>query len=339
MGSNIVMSSNGKQMFRWSTTRKVLVSLAVFVLLMAVTIILYVWVSAEGAGGATINFPEKWTFNWQVAEAINEAVDWVVIEGDALFSAINIVILRGLLSPMERYLLWLPWWSVIIIMGLVAWCVIGIRFSVLAMFFMVVMAVMGLFDLVCQTLAIMFASTLVCVLLGLPLGIIAGISNFFDRMIRPILDTMQTMPIFVYLIPAVMLFGLGKVPAVIATCIYALPPIIRLTNLGIREVDTQFIEVARSFGSTNWQILVKVQIPLALSTIMAGLNQTVMMALGMVVIAAMVGAGGLGAEIFRAISRLEVGRGLIAGVGVVFIAVILDRISQGLARSLQVRDT
>jgi glycine betaine/proline transport system permease protein len=150
---------------------------------------------------------------------------------------------------------------------------------------------------------------------------------------------MQTMPTFVYLIPAVMLFGLGKVPAVMATVIYALPPIIRLTSLGIREVDAHLIEAARSFGSTRLQILTKVQLPMALSSILAGLNQTIMMALGMVVIASMIGAGGLGVEIHKAIIRLEVGRGTVAGIGIVFMAMVLDRVSQGIARRSRVRSS
>jgi glycine betaine/proline transport system permease protein len=143
---------------------------------------------------------------------------------------------------------------------------------------------------------------------------------------------MQTMPSFVYLIPALMLFGLGKVPAIMATVIYAVPPIIRLTNLGIRQVDANVVEAARAFGSTGSQLLLKVQIPLAMPTVMAGLNQTIMMGLAMVVIAAMIGAKGLGVEVINGIARLDVGRGLIGGFGIVVMAVILDRITQGLGK-------
>jgi len=164
---------------------------------------------------------------------------------------------------------------------------------------------------------------------------VAAKSNRFDGIIRPILDMMQTMPSFVYLIPALMLFGLGKVPAVMSTSIYAIPPIIRLTNLGIRQVDAQVVEAGKAFGSTPWQLLTKVQVPLALPTILAGLNQTVMMALSMVVIASMIGAKGLGTEVLTGIARIEVGRGIIAGLGIVFMAIILDRISQGFARRQQ----
>jgi ABC-type proline/glycine betaine transport system permease subunit len=238
---------------------------------------------------------------------------------------------------MKDYFLWLPWWSVVLIIGLITWFTAGKKFAIISVFLVGLIAAMGLLDLACETLAIMLTSTIVCVILGLPLGIIAGLSNFFDATQRPVLDTMQTMPTFVYLIPAVMLFGLGKVPAVIATCIYALPPMIRLTSLGIRQVDANLIEAARSFGSTLWQTLVKVQIPMALPSILAGLNQTIMMALGMVVVASMIGAGGLGVEILRSLTRLEIGRGTVAGAGIVVMAMILDRISQGAARKTKVR--
>ncbi|MFH1639567.1 MAG: ABC transporter permease subunit [Chloroflexota bacterium] len=327
------------QMLSWSNTRKLIVSLSVFAILMIIVAALYAAVPAGEENGLAIDYPEKWDIKWELIKVIDKGVDWVIVTGDPVFAIINIAILRGILSPMEDYLLWLPWWVIIIIMGCLAWYTVGKKFAVVSMCFIGLMTVMGLLDLACQTLAIMLTSTLVCVALGLPLGILTALNNIVNIIMRPVLDAMQTMPIFVYLIPSVMLFGLGKVPAVIATCIYALPPIIRLTNLGIRQVDTQLVEAARSFGSTRWQILIKLQIPMALSTILAGLNQTVMMALGMVVVASMIGARGLGVEIFRAISRLEVGRGLIAGIGIVFLAMILDRISQGLARKSKPRAT
>ena len=198
--------------------------------------------------------------------------------------------------------------------------------------FIAFMAFMGLIDLLMLTLAITLTATLLCVALGMPMGIVAARSDRFEGMLRPILDGMQTMPSFVYLIPALMLFGLGKTPAVMATLIYAIPPIIRLTNLGIRQVDSSVVEAAQSFGATPWQLLLKVQVPLALPTILAGMNQTVMMALAMVVIASMIGASGLGVEVLNGIARLEVGRGFIAGISIVFMAIILDRMSQGFAK-------
>jgi len=193
------------------------------------------------------------------------------------------------------------------------------------------MTTMGMLDRASETLAITLTSTVICILFGLPLGILAARSDRLEGRIRPILDMMQTMPSFVYLIPALMLFGLGSVPAVMATCIYAIPPIIRLTSLGIRQVDAQVVEASRSFGTTAWQLLTKVQIPMALPTILAGMNQTIMMALAMVVLASMIGAGGLGAEILLGLARVEVGRGVVAGVSIVFMAIMLDRITQGFA--------
>jgi len=283
------------------------------------------------------DFPEQWVFGWEVIKFIDQVVDWVVINFDPFFSAINIGVLRGILVPLEKLLLWFPWWVVIIVVGLIGWRIVSAKFAGIAMGFLVLMTVLGLVDFAMMTLALTLTATLLCVAVGLPMGIVAAKSNRIDGLIRPILDGMQTMPSFVYLIPALMLFGLGKVPAVMATCIYAIPPIIRLTNLGIRQVDPSVVEAAQSFGATPWQLLLKVQVPLALPTILAGLNQTVMMALAMVVIASMIGASGLGVEVLKGIARLEVGRGFIAGISIVFMAIILDRMSQGFARRQPVR--
>ena len=163
-------------------------------------------------------------------------------------------------------------------------------FALIAAAFLIFMLFLGLFDYAMNTLAIVLTATLFCVVIGVPIGILAAKSERFDSILRPILDMMQTMPSFVYLIPALMLFGLGMTPAIMATCIYAIPPIVRLTNLGIRQVDSNVVEAGRAFGSTTWQLLTKVQVPLAMPTILAGLNQTVMMALAMVVLASMIGA-------------------------------------------------
>ena len=278
------------------------------------------------------DFPEQWVFGWEVIKFIDQVVDWVVINFDPFFSAINIGVLRGILVPLEKFLLWFPWWVVIIVVGLLGWRIVSAKFAGVAVGFLVLMTILGLVDFAMMTLALTLTATLLCVAVGLPMGIIAAKSDRIDGLIRPILDGMQTMPSFVYLIPALMLFGLGKVPAVMATCIYAIPPIIRLTNLGIRQVEPSVVEAAQSFGATPWQLLRKVQVPLALPTILAGLNQTVMMALAMVVIASMIGAKGLGTEVLNGIARLEVGRGFIAGISIVFMAIILDRMSQGVAK-------
>ncbi|MFC1982042.1 ABC transporter permease [Chloroflexota bacterium] len=297
---------------------------------------LYASVPAEGSLGAVIDFPEEWDFGWDTIKLIDAAVDWVVIHWEPFFIAVRTVVL-GILVPFRDLLLWLPWWLVIILTGLAAWRMVGTRFSVVAVLFLFFMAFMGLIDLLMLTLAITITSTLLCVILGIPIGIMAAKSNRFDGVLRPILDGMQTMPSFVYLIPALMLFGLGMTPAVMATLIYAIPPIVRLTNLGIRQVDTSVVEAGQSFGATPWQLLTKVQIPLALPTVLAGLNQTVMMALAMVVLASMIGASGLGVEVLNGLARVEPGRGFIAGISIVFTAIILDRISQGFGKRPEVR--
>jgi glycine betaine/proline transport system permease protein len=286
-----------------------------------------------------MDFPEGWEFGLTIQKWIDVAVDWMVVSWDGFFGAINIGVLRGILLPIERALLWLPWWLVVVVVVLIAWRIIGMKIAAIVALMLLGMAFMGLYDLTMETLAIVFTSTIISVGLGIPLGIVGARSDRFDALIRPILDMMQTMPSFVYLIPAVMLFGLGKVPAVVATVIYAVPPIIRLTNLGIRQVDPEVVEAARAFGTTSRQLLVKVQMPMAVPTIMAGVNQTVMMALAMVVVASMIGAGGLGLEVLKGINRLEVGRGTLAGIGIVALAIIIDRITQGIVKGQPARAT
>jgi len=189
---------------------------------------------------------------------------------------------------------------------------------------------MGLWEFSMVTLALVITATLMALIIGLPIGILSSRNDTTNHVITPLLDLMQTMPSFVYLIPAMMFFGVGNVPGVIATVVFAMPPIIRLTNLGIRQVPEDLVEVAEVFGSTPWQKLVKVQLPLAMPTIMAGVNQCIMLALSMVVIAAMIGAGGLGEEVLKALMRMKVGPGFEAGLGIVIIAMILDRITRSL---------
>jgi len=209
---------------------------------------------------------------------------------------------------------------------------VGRRFALVSLTLLLILAILDLMEPAIVTLTIVLIATGTSCLIGIPLGIAAAKSNPFEAALRPMLDTMQTMPSFVYLVPVVMLLGIGKVPAVIATVVYAVPPIIRLTNLGIRQVDPELLEAGQAFGATRMQLLLKIQIPLALPTIMAGVNQTVMMALAMVVIASMIGARGLGIEVLNGISRLEAGRALLGGIGIVIMAVVIDRISQRLIR-------
>lgn len=282
--------------------------------------------------GSAADVPEQLLVGPPIRKAIDGAVDWVVVAWHPFFSAVNVTVLKYLLLPLQSWLTGLPWWLTTFVVTLAAHQVVGRGFSVLAASMMVALAGFGLFNAAMDTLAIVLTASLLAVVVGIPAGILAAKSNLFDAALRPVLDLMQTMPSFVYLIPVVMLFGLGKVPAVIAVVIYALPPIIRFTNLGIRQVDASVIEAARAFGATGTQLLVKVQVPLAVPTIMAGLNQTIMMALAMVVIAAMIGAGGVGLEVITGINRLESGTGLLGGIAIVFMAIILDRITQGLVK-------
>jgi len=188
----------------------------------------------------------------------------------------------------------------------------------------------GYWEQTLNTLALVLTSVIISIIIGIPLGIIASQNDGFSKFITPILDFMQTMPAFVYLIPSIIFFGIGVVPGIIASVIFAMPPTIRLTNLGIRQVPSDLIEAADAFGSTTRQKLLKVQLPLATKTIMAGINQCIMLALSMVVIASLVGAPGLGVDVYRAVTRIEVGKGFEAGLSIVILAIILDRITQNL---------
>ena len=196
---------------------------------------------------------------------------------------------------------------------------------------MVIMGTFSCWKLSMMTLSLVIAAVIISLAIGIPTGILMARSNIFEQLLRPLLDAMQTMPSFVYLIPALMLFGLGKVPAAFATIIYAVPPVIRLTNVGIRQVPVSVLEAAESLGSSPRQVLFNVQLPLAFPSIMVGVNQTTMMALSMVVIASMIGARGLGLEVLLAINRIEIGKGFQAGLSIVFLAIIIDRITHALA--------
>jgi glycine betaine/proline transport system permease protein len=274
-------------------------------------------------------FPELFVF--PLDKWIDQAIDWLTITGDPVFTVIRDILLKPMLW-MEDLLLWMPWFVVILIFALLAWRLIGWKLAVGVVIGLLFIGVLGLWDMAMQTLAIVIIATLLSILIGIPIGVLMSQFSTMRNIVMPILDLMQTMPSFVYLIPALMFFGLGKVPALIAVFIYSVPPVVRLTNLGVRHVDASVVEAAKAFGSTRGQMLLKVQLPLARPTIMAGVNQTIMMALAMVVIASMIGAKGLGSEVLNGIARLEVGRGFNGGISIVILAVIIDRITQGLAR-------
>ncbi len=236
-----------------------------------------------------------------------------------------------LLNGIEAVLLATPFWVFTILLALAAWRTAGRSVAIFTAISLVVLDLVGVWDQTMTTLAMVVTAVFVCAVIGIPLGILAGRSDRFANGLRPVLDIMQTTPAFVYLVPVVMLFGVGIVPGVIATIIFAMPPVVRLTNLGIRQVPSEMVEAGYAFGSTPRQVLWEVQLPLALRSIMAGLNQTLMLSLSMVVIAALIGAGGLGLTVFQGIGRLDIGLASVGGLGIVLIAIILDRITQGLA--------
>jgi len=264
--------------------------------------------------------------NW-----VNVAVDWLTVNLAVFFDAISDVI-RVILTNLEHFLYWLPWPVVIAIFVLIAWRVTGWRVALFVGAGLYFMGALGLWEASMTTLALIITAVAISLLIGIPLGIMAARYNTVWAVLRPILDAMQTIPSFVYLIPAIMFFGIGNVPGVIATVIFAVPPAVRMTNLGIREVSSDVVEAAVAFGSTARQLLTKVQLPLARPTIMAGVNQTIMLALSMVVVAGLVGAGGLGEQIVRALGHVDVGRGTEAGLAILVIAIILDRITMTLGQ-------
>ena len=252
-------------------------------------------------------------------------------------------VLRALTQPLLDLLVWMdqllresPWWLVILVVVALAWVAsrrVLLPVAVGALMFM--LGFLGLWDASMQTLSIMIVAVVLSVGIGVPIGILMASFRWLRNVMLPVLDVMQTMPSFVYLIPVVMLFNLGKVAAIIATVVYAVPPVIRLTDLGIRLVDPEVLEASRAFGANRYKQLFGVQLPLALPNIMAGINQTTMMALSMVVIASMIGVRGLGYEVLQGINRLQVGRGLLAGLGIVILAIVFDRITQALGRRYQ----
>ncbi|OUM98858.1 MAG: glycine/betaine ABC transporter [Firmicutes bacterium ZCTH02-B6] len=262
---------------------------------------------------------------------MNVLVDWMVDNLAPLFRGIRQVI-GTLLNATEDFLQWLPWPVLLVLVALLMWRVAGWRGAVLSALGLYLVGSMELWDRAMTTLALMVSSVTLAVLIGVPLGILCAKSDRVLAVVRPMLDMMQTMPAFVYLVPALMFFGIGKVPAVFATLVFATPPSVRLTNLGIRQVPREVVEASQSFGATPWQMLVKVQLPLAMPSIMAGINQTIMLSLSMSVLSAMIAAGGLGQEVLRGLSQVNLGRSFEGGLAIVVIAMILDRMSQSWGR-------
>ncbi|MEM1483852.1 ABC transporter permease subunit [Oscillospiraceae bacterium PP1C4] len=282
-----------------------------------------------------ISFPQAWQFN--IGDSIDTTVRTFSRSNRETLSAIKSVVISWI-GSINTLLTFIPWWVLILIVGLLGWKIsgkkrTGVLFS--AMLFFV--GSCGLWVHMLETLSIVIASVILSLALGFPIGILIAMNRRAESIIRPILDLMQTMPAFVYLVPAIILFSTGKTPALMATTIYSIVPMIRMTSHGITHVDTEVVEAAKAFGSTSMQSLVKVQIPQAISTIMTGVNQTIMMAMSMVVTCALIGANGLGMEILIATNRTEVGKSLMPGVSIVVVAIILDRLTQGLIRKKEVQ--
>ena len=276
--------------------------------------------------------PSDYEIYIPIGEWIEGNIKEWLFEQRPLFKKISAPI-DTVLNSLDSLFNFVPFPIILLIFIIFAYRTNGIKFAIFSFVSLVFIDLVDLWSESMTTLAMIFTAVLFCMLIGIPLGIIASRSNTFEIILRPILDIMQTIPSFVYLIPVVMLFGVGLTPGVVATIIFALPPIIRLTNLGIRQVGKGFKEAGSSLGLTKFLILIKIEIPLSLKTIMAGVNQTLMLALSMVVIAALIGAGGLGLTVYIALGRLDVGSAVIGGTGIVILAIILDRITQKIIKS------
>ncbi|MPW23510.1 choline ABC transporter permease subunit [Paraburkholderia sp. CNPSo 3157] len=263
---------------------------------------------------------------------VDHSVHYLLDHDAKAFDAVGRAI-EGLAALVEHGLQAVPMWPMIAFFVVIGLWRVGWRFALFTAASLLLIYGTGFWDQTVITLGLTLSSTIISLLLGIPIGIWAAKSKLVTATVRPVLDLMQTMPAFVYLIPAAMLFGLGRVPGILSTVIFAMPPAVRLTSLGIRHVNREIVEAGHAFGCTSWQLLYKVQIPNALPSIMQGVNQTIMMALSMVIIASMVGAGGLGNDVLASIQRLDIGLGFESGLSVVLLAIVLDRITESFGRA------
>ena len=277
-------------------------------------------------------FPDDLTID--IAGPIDTFIDWL---GDTFRVFLDgfVVFFTFLLDAVQNFLFFVPWWVYIVLLFIAVYKLYRLSTAFVLSTLLLLIMLLGFWDGTVYTLTIILVSVLISFVIGLPTGILMAKAPTAEKILKPILDMMQTLPSFVYLIPALMLFNtFGRVPAVVATFIYAVPPLIRLTYLGIKNVDESIVEAGESFGSTSMQMLYKIQLPQALSTIAAGVNQTTMMAVAMVVITSLIGARGVGRDVLRAVQQLNVGDGFAAGFAIVFLAIILDRLLQGIAQKL-----
>lgn len=275
-------------------------------------------------------FPAPRVIQRSAAKGIDAGVDWMVLRFEAFFDAITLG-LREALNLFEALLVGVPWPLAALLTVALAWRAAGWKVAAFSVLALAYLGLFGYWEKSMSTLSLVMTSALLCVLAGAPLGIWCGKDERVYSMVKPVLDFMQTMPSFVYLIPAVAFFSIGKPPGVFATVIFAMPPMIRLAALGIQQVPHDVKEAALAFGATSWELLVKVELPLATPSLLAGLNQTIMMSLSMVIVASMIGAGGLGYDVLKALRQLNTGEGMLAGTAIVVCAMILDRIVQGKA--------
>ncbi|WP_447743747.1 glycine betaine/L-proline ABC transporter permease ProW [Variovorax boronicumulans] len=273
-----------------------------------------------------------WDGSLPVEAWINQGLGWVVEHFRPFFQTVRLPI-DSTLNSVQGLLTALPALPMIALIGLLAWQFAGRALAIGTVVSLMLVTVLGIWPEAMVTLSLVLTSLVFCMVIGLPLGVLLASSDRAQRVMRPVLDAMQTTPAFVYLVPVVMLFGIGNVPGVIVTIVFALAPLVRLTNLGLRQVRPDLIEAARAYGASPWQMLVKVKLPLAMPSIMAGINQALMLSLSMVVIASMIAVGGLGQMVLRGIGRLDMGLATVGGLGIVLLAITLDRLTQAMGKS------
>jgi glycine betaine/proline transport system permease protein len=307
---------------RWSVSRRVGAIVAVAVVVVAVVL-----------GRQVLRqqlFPEAWTFS--IGDQVNQAADWITRTFGGVTGSITDVVVKFGLDPLKDLLLGMPWWMVCGGAGLAAWAVSRrLGLAILSFGLIAAIGVLGMWDVAMDTLSQVIVAVVLSVAIAIPVGIWSAKSDRVQRLLRPVMDVMQTMPQFVYLVPVIALFEVGRVPGVIAALVYALPPGIRLTDLGIRQVPVESVEAALAFGATPGQVLRKVQLPLARPSILLGVNQTIMMVLSVVIIAALIGGAGLGLEVLRGLNH-DPGRGMVAGICILLLAIVIDRITQAMGQ-------
>ena len=273
-----------------------------------------------------------------IGDGVEVIMDWLIATLSPALEVIKVGLTKMFLI-LERFYLWVPWPVWVALVGLLGWRLDSLGTGLLVGGGLLLIQFLGLWSEAMNTTALVSTAVILTILIGVPIGVLASWNDWFDTVLRPVLDAMQTIPSLVYLIPAIMLLGVGRVPAIAATIIFGVPPVIRLTNLGLRQVPTEIKEAAISFGSTRWQLLTKVEMPLAMGTIMAGVNQSTMLSVSMVVIAAFIGAGGLGYSVLFALDRVRIGPGFEAGLAILCIAIVLDRLTQAIGNDSKGSDT